>query len=55
MEDGAIRALAKDLLGSAGMLDGGKPGGIRIHASASVAALMPRGSEIKFAHDVRGD
>jgi len=37
------------------MLDGGKPGGIRIYAGASIAALMRRGAEIKFALDVRGD
>jgi hypothetical protein len=55
MEDGAIRALAQDLVSSAGMLDGGKPGGIRIQAGASIAALMRRGAEIKFALDVRRD
>jgi len=40
VENGAIRALAQDLVGSTGMLDGGEPGGIRIHAGASSAALM---------------
>jgi hypothetical protein len=55
MEHGAIRVLAQDLVGSAGMLDGGKPSGIRIHAGASIAALMRCGAEIMFAHDVRSD
>jgi hypothetical protein len=53
MENGAIRALAQDLPGSAGMLDGGQPGGIRLHAGASIAARKRAGAVIQFADDAR--
>jgi hypothetical protein len=39
LENGAVGALAQNLVGAASCLDGGEPGGIWIYASASGAAL----------------
>ncbi len=49
MENGAVRALAQNLVGSAGLFDGRVPGGIWIHARASVTAWNWRGAKICFA------
>jgi hypothetical protein len=42
MENGAVGALAQNLVVAAGYVHGGKPGGIWLHAGASAAALMWR-------------
>ena len=47
VENGAVRALAQNLVAATGGFDGGKHGGIRIHAVASDAALIRRAAEFE--------
>jgi hypothetical protein len=48
MEDGAVRALAQNLVAATGSFDGREFREIRIHANASAAALNSHGAKIKF-------